>query len=64
MKNILENLFESLDINENNGLMHGNSDTSLGNFQQLFYNQAKEKIGVDAVYFLRDTDGIAKIPLI
>ena len=22
MKNILENLFESLDINENNGLMH------------------------------------------
>ena len=64
MKYILENLFESLDINENNGLMHGNSDTSLGNFQQLFYNQAKEKIGVDAVYFLRDTDGIAKIPLI
>jgi len=64
MKNILENLFESLDINKNNGLMHGNSDTNLGNFQQLFYTQAKEKIGVDAVYFLRDTDGIAKIPLI
>lgn len=64
MKNILDNLFESLDINEGNGLMFGNANTSLGNFQQLFYAQAKEKIGVDAVYFLRDTDGVAKIPLI
>ncbi len=30
MKNIFEN---SLDINENNGLVQGNSDAGLGNFQ-------------------------------
>ena len=29
-----------------------------------FYTQVHEKIGIDAVYFLRDANGIAKVPLI
>lgn len=34
------------------------------NFQKIFYKQVKDKLKVNAVYFLRDEDGIAKIPLI
>ena len=38
--------------------------SSLTTYQKFFYNQVKSKIGIDAVYFLRDEEGVAKIPLI
>ena len=41
-----------------------NNADNLTAFQKLFFEQAKSKIGVDAVYFLRDEAGVAKIPLI
>lgn len=64
MKNALEKVFEELNIEKSNGLAFENDLDGIGNYQQLFYLQVKEKLGIDAVYFLRDSDGIAKIPLI
>ncbi len=64
MNDKLNGILSYLDINEKTGLASENNLDSLTTFQKLFYEQAKSKIGVDAVYFLRDEDGIAKIPLI
>lgn len=64
MNNNLENIFRFLDMDEKNGLATRENIEQMTIYQQLFFSQAKEKIGVDAVYFLRDSDGIAKIPLI
>lgn len=60
----LNGIFSYLDISDKTGLASENNIESLSAFQKLFYEQAKSKIGVDAVYFLRDEEGIAKIPLI
>lgn len=60
----LQNIFSHLDINSQNGLATDENINNMTPFQKLFFSQAKNKIGVDAIYFLRDTDGIAKIPLI
>ncbi len=64
MDKLLNGIFEYLDINPDNGLAHEDGINNMTPFQRLFYNQVHEKIGIDAVYFLRDSNGIAKIPLI
>lgn len=61
--NNLGSIFRTLDINENNGLAI-NEKQNLTTYQQYFYQHAKDKLGIDAVYFLRDTEGISKTPLI
>ena len=64
MNELLNGIFECLDINSSTGLATEDSLQSMSPFQKLFYTQVHEKIGIDAVYFLRDADGIAKIPII
>ena len=64
MNEKLSGIFSFLDITSKTGLASDDNFNDLTAFQKLFYTQAKSKIGVDAVYFLRDKEGIAKIPLI
>lgn len=64
MSELLNGIFECLDINSSTGLATEDSLQSMTPFQRLFYTQVHEKIGIDAVYFLRDANGIAKVPLI
>ena len=64
MNELLNGIFECLDINSSTGLATEDSLQSMTPFQRLFYTQVHEKIGIDAVYFLRDANGIAKVPLI
>jgi len=64
MNELIKKILNELNINEKNGLASNENYNTLSTYQCLFYTQAKNKIGVDAVYFLRDEDGIAKIPLI
>ena len=64
MSELLNGIFECLDINSGTGLATEDNLRTMSPFQKLFYTQVHEKIGIDAVYFLRDTNGIAKIPLI
>ena len=64
MGELLNGIFECLDINSSTGLATEDSLQGMTSFQRLFYTQVHEKIGIDAVYFLRDENGIAKIPLI
>lgn len=64
MRELLKGIFECLDINSNTGLATEDSLPAMSPFQRLFYTQVHEKLGIDAVYFLRDANGIAKIPLI
>ena len=64
MSELLNGIFECLDISSSTGLATEDNLLSMSPFQRLFYTQVHEKIGIDAVYFLRDTDGIAKVPLI
>lgn len=64
MSELLNGIFECLDINSNTGLASEDNLRSMSPFQRLVYTQVHEKIGIDAVYFLRDANGIAKVPLI
>ena len=64
MKDIIKRILNELSIDVANGLASDENKDAMSTYQRLFYTQAKEKIGVDAVYFLRDSEGIAKIPLI
>ena len=64
MQNLLNNLFDILGMDATNGLAHDDTKQTMTTYQRLFYNQVKEKLKIDAVYFLRDEQGIAKIPLI
>lgn len=64
MSELLNGIFNCLDINSTTGLATEDSLQSMTPFQRLFYTQVHEKIGIDAVYFLRDVNGIAKVPLI
>ena len=63
MSELLNGIFECLDINSSTGLATKDSLQNMTPFQRLFYTQVHEKIGIDAVYFLRDANGIAKVPL-
>ena len=60
MRELLKGIFECLDINSNTGLATEDSLPEMSPFQRLFYTQVHEKLGIDAVYFLRDANGIAK----
>jgi len=64
MDDLIKNILQELNMDSENGLASDENLNTMSVYQRMFYTQAKEKIGVDAVYFLRDTDGIAKIPLI
>ncbi|MBU7007579.1 DNA methyltransferase [Phosphitispora fastidiosa] len=64
MNSILNSIFTALHIKPENGLAVEDSLSDMTTYQRLFFKQVQEKVGVDAVYFLRDSDGIAKIPLI
>ncbi len=64
MNETIRSIFNELNIDNTNGLATDENFDLLNTYQRLFYKQAKDKIGVNAVYFLRDSDGIAKIPLI
>ena len=64
MSELLNGILKCLDINSNTGLASKDSLQSMTSFQKLFYTQVHEKIGIDAVYFLRDANGIAKVPII
>lgn len=57
MDKLLNGIFEYLDINPDNGLANEEGINNMTPFQRLFYNQVHEKIGIDAVYFLRDSNG-------
>lgn len=64
MQNLLDNLFDILGMDVTNGLAYDENQQIMTTYQKLFYNQVKEKLNIDAVYFLRDEQGVAKIPLI
>ena len=64
MKELLDGIFNYLDMNSETGLATEKNYSSMPPFQKLFYSQVHDKIGIDAVYFLRDESGIPKIPLI
>ena len=64
MSELLNGIFECLDINSSTGLATEDGVQSMSPFQRQFYTQVHDKLGVDAVYFLRDANGIAKVPLI
>ena len=59
----LGSIFKSLDMDYSNGLVDSHGEC-LSTFQNYFFSQAKEKLKIDAVFFLRDSDGIPKIPMI
>lgn len=63
MDELLGSIFRTLDMNASNGLAE-NEETNMTTYQRHFYHQAKTKMNVDAVFFLRDNDGIPKVPLI
>ena len=60
MDDKLSSILSYLDITGETGLASKDNFDSLTTYQKLFYNQVKSKIGVDAVYFLRDEEGVAK----
>lgn len=64
MNEKLNCIFSYLDMTSKTGLASDEYLNDMTSYQKMFYNQVKSKIGVDAVYFLRDEEGIAKIPLI
>lgn len=64
MNETLNRVLSHLDISGKTGLASSDNLDELTSFQKLFYSQARSKIGVDAVYFLRDEEGVARIPLI
>lgn len=60
---MLEKIYKMLDINCDNGLADS-MNKKMTMYQQQFFKMVKEKIGIDAIYFLRDAEGIPKIPLV
>ena len=61
MNEKLNNIFSYLDINNNTGLASEDNLEDLSIFQKAFYEQVKSKIGVDAVFFLRDEEGVSVV---
>lgn len=60
---MLGSIFKTLDMNDQNGLVHSQAN-NMTIYQQQIFNMVQEKLGIDAVYFLRDTEGKPKIPLV
>lgn len=63
MRQELGSIFKALDIDYKNGLTDSHTP-NMTVYQKHFFNVAKEKLKIDAIYFLRDSDGEPKIPLI
>lgn len=63
MSNNLGSIFKALDIEEKNGLAT-DENQFMTTYQKQFFLHAKEKLNIDAVYFLRDSDGTPKTPLV
>lgn len=59
----LNKLFRDLDMDKKNGLVSEDAD-DLTAYQKHFYNSVKEKLQVNAVYFLRSNGEAPRIPLI
>ena len=55
MNEKLNGIFSYLDMTSKTGLASDEYLNDMTSYQRLFYNQVKSKIGVDAVYFLRDS---------
>ena len=60
---MLGSIFKTLDMNYENGLTDSISK-SKSVYQEQIYKMVNEKLGVDAIYFLRNADGVPQIPLI
>lgn len=60
---MLGSIFKTLDMNDQNGLVDSRT-SNMTIYQQQIFNMVQEKIGINAVYFLRDTEGKPKIPLV
>ena len=59
----LGSIFKELDMDHTNGLVD-DTNSRISAFQRYFFTQVREKLKINAVYFLRDTDGTPKIPMI
>ena len=59
----LSQLFRNLDMESSNGLVEGETEEMTA-FQRHFYTTVREKIGVNAVYFLRVNGEAASVPVI
>jgi type I restriction-modification system DNA methylase subunit len=59
----LNALFRKLDMDSSNGLV-SIENKQLTGFQKHFYDNVKEKLGVDAVYFLRVNGEAPKVPVV
>lgn len=59
----LSQLFRKLDMDSSNGLVDRETEEMTA-FQRHFYTTVREKIGINAVYFLRVNGEAAKIPVI
>jgi len=59
----LGSIFQALDMTDENGLTSAESE-SMTTFQSDFFIQVKEKLKLDAVFFLRDSNNAPGIPLI
>lgn len=59
----LSQLFRKLDMDSSNGLVEGETEEMTA-FQRHFYTAVREKIGVNAVYFLRVNGEAANVPVI
>lgn len=64
MNELLNRVFDCLDMKSSTGLATEDCLQNMSAFQRLFYSEVHEKIGIDAVFFLRDANGIARIPLV
>ena len=66
MGELLNGIFECLDINSSTGLATEDSLQSMTSFQRLFYTQVHEKIGIDGVVITKldgDTRGGAALSI-
>ena len=58
-----QNLCSELDLTRQNGLVEVDIDTN-DEFQKFILKQAKEKLNIDAIFFLKPIEGKSSIPLI
>lgn len=63
LKDNLQTLFRQLDMNATNGLVE-NETESLTGYQRHFYETVKNRLGVNAVYFMRVNGESARVPII
>lgn len=64
MNEIMREVFDYLDLSANTGLITKDDPRDISSFQSHVFTHAREKLGIDAVYFLRDANGVPRVPLI